>query len=78
MKTAISVPEDVYREADRLADMLGLSRSELYSRAVREYLAKHRHQEVTAKLNQLYSREDSGLEAGLRDAQAVSVGTDDW
>ena len=42
MKTAISVPNDVFESADELADELGVSRSALYSTAMAEYLAKHR------------------------------------
>ena len=41
MKTAISLPDDLFDSADELAQQLGVSRSELYARAVAEYLAKH-------------------------------------
>ncbi|MBX3142142.1 MAG: ribbon-helix-helix protein, CopG family [Trueperaceae bacterium] len=78
MKTAISLPDDVYRDADRLAKSMGLSRSELYATAVREFLARHRHADVTSRLNELYAREQSGLASNLREAQAGSVGADDW
>jgi hypothetical protein len=38
MKTAISIPDDVFEQAERAAKRLGLSRSELFTRAVKEYL----------------------------------------
>jgi hypothetical protein len=41
METAISIPDDVFGEADKLARRLGKSRSELYSDALREYAARH-------------------------------------
>lgn len=41
MKTAISVPNEVYEQAETLASRTGRSRSEIYSTALREYLAKH-------------------------------------
>ena len=41
MKTAISVPNDVYSQAEALAERSGRSRSEIYSTALREYLARH-------------------------------------
>jgi metal-responsive CopG/Arc/MetJ family transcriptional regulator len=78
MKTAISVPDDVFESADELAEELGISRSELYSTAVAEYLAKHRAEDVTAKLNDVYSKHTSGLPPEVRRAQARSIGKSDW
>ncbi len=78
MKTAISIPDEVFEAADELADELGVSRSELYSTAVAEYLAKHRADDVTDRLNEVYAREESGLAPELRRAQAHSIGKSDW
>ena len=78
MKTAISVPDKIFASADELAQELGISRSELYSTAVAEYLAKHRAEDVTARLNEVYGDEPSGLPAELRRAQAKSIGPSDW
>ncbi|MDP2234536.1 MAG: hypothetical protein Q8K89_12930 [Actinomycetota bacterium] len=57
MKTAISIPDDVFTEADRLAAKLNQSRSQLYSRAVREYVARHSVDDVTTALDALYANE---------------------
>lgn len=62
MKTAISIPDDVFAEADELARRLKQSRSQLYSRAVREYVARHSADDVTAALDALYAHEDSALD----------------
>lgn len=51
MKTAISIPDDVFADAERLARELNQSRSQLYSRAVREYVARHSADSVTAALD---------------------------
>jgi metal-responsive CopG/Arc/MetJ family transcriptional regulator len=56
MKTAISVPDDVFEQAERAAKHLKLSRSELYSRALSEYLARHTDNEVTAAINAAISQ----------------------
>ena len=53
MKTAISIPDDVFAEAERLARRLKTSRSELYSRALREYVARHGSERVTEALDKL-------------------------
>jgi metal-responsive CopG/Arc/MetJ family transcriptional regulator len=47
MKTAISIPDDVFAGAERLAKRTKKSRSQLFSDAVREYLARHTAEEVT-------------------------------
>lgn len=78
MKTAISVPDELFREADAYAKRHGASRSKLYSDAVAEYLAKRRRRDITDRLNEIYSREPSGLDPALRRAQAESMGGGDW
>ena len=78
MKTAISLPDELFESADALAERMGVSRSELYATAVAEYLAKHRGEDVTARLNELYSDEPSGVDSKLRSAQARSLGSSEW
>ena len=51
MKTAISVPDHVYREAEHYAKRTGKSRSQLYAEALAEYLARHAPDEVTEAMN---------------------------
>jgi metal-responsive CopG/Arc/MetJ family transcriptional regulator len=51
MKAAVSIPDEVFAEADRLAKQLNTSRSQLYSRALKEFLARHAPDQVTAAMN---------------------------
>jgi predicted transcriptional regulator len=51
MKTAISIPDDLFQAAEILAAELNQSRSQLYSRAVREYVARHSADRITAALD---------------------------
>ena len=53
MKTAVSIPDDVFKGAERLAKRTKKSRSQLYSDAVREYVLRHSPDEVTEALNRL-------------------------
>lgn len=78
MKTAISLPDALFESADALADRLGVSRSELYARAVAEYVAKHEHATLTAKLDQVYADQPSRLEPTLRRAQARALRAAEW
>jgi metal-responsive CopG/Arc/MetJ family transcriptional regulator len=51
MKTAVSIPDDVFEEAQRLARRMKKSRSRLFSEALREYVARHTPDEVTEAMN---------------------------
>jgi metal-responsive CopG/Arc/MetJ family transcriptional regulator len=53
MKTAVSVPDDVYASAERLARREHRSRSEVYSAALREYVARHSPDEITDALDRV-------------------------
>lgn len=52
MKTAVSIPNDVFENAERLARRTRKSRSRLFSDALREYVARRSPEKVTAEMNQ--------------------------
>jgi len=54
MKTAISLPDKLFHEADQFAQRAGVSRSELYATAITEYLARRNEAVVTARLDLVY------------------------
>jgi predicted transcriptional regulator len=78
MKTAISIPDEVFTAADRLAGRLGVSRSHLYATAVAEYVARHRASRVTERLDAVYRAEPSGVEGEVRRAQRRAVRRAPW
>lgn len=78
MKTAISLPDDLYRTGDALARRMGLSRSELYARALAEYIAKHRASQITRRLNAVYAAEDSHLDPAVARAQGKVLARERW
>lgn len=53
MKTAISVPDEVFESAERLARRERRSRSEVYSAALREYVARHSPDEITDAIDRV-------------------------
>ena len=59
MKTAISLPEAVFRDAERLARRLKKSRSQLYQEAVAEYVARHEPEAITEALDRLVESVDT-------------------
>ncbi len=78
MKTAISIPDEVFEAADRAAKKLGVSRSELYTAAVHEYIERHRTEDITAKLNEVYASNDSKLDSNLQKMQLKVLTKEDW
>jgi len=52
MKTAVSIPDDVFEDAEQLARRLKTSRSRLYAQAVAEFVARHDEDRVTSAMNQ--------------------------
>jgi predicted transcriptional regulator len=53
MKTAISIPDDLFADAEELARELKKSRSRLYGDAVREYVARHSAESITESLDRV-------------------------
>lgn len=78
MKIAISVPEAVFEAGEHLARQLGVSRSQLYSDALAQYLSARGAAEVTARLNRIYSTESSVIEPALNRAQLENLGNETW
>ncbi len=78
MKTAISLPDSIFEEAEALALQLGLSRSELYAKALQAYLKKHNHDQILLQLNQVYETEFSELDPVMARMQFMSLPHEDW
>jgi hypothetical protein len=78
MKTAISIPDPVFKSAEVLASRLGLSRSELYARALESYVNFNDPQLVTARLNELYTSEKAEVPSDVMTAQMNLIDDEGW
>ncbi len=78
MKTAISIPDPIFQAAEGLAQRLGVSRSQLYARAVAEYTESHKNQKVTEALNKIYGSESSSLDTEMNAMQSKSILKEEW
>lgn len=78
MKTAISIPDPLFRSAERLAKRLGIPRSQVYARAIERYVAETQERDVTAILNEVYAHETSQLDSTLAELQSVSIARERW
>ena len=73
MKAAVSIPDPVFKAADKLARRMGVSRSRLYSVAIQRFVQDHDEDSITAKLNEVYATESSTLDPVLQSIQSRSV-----
>jgi hypothetical protein len=78
MKTAISIPDDIFHSAEQLARRLGVSRSELYVQALKSYLQAHHEDNVTDTLNTIYGDTPVPLDPVLQSVQTRSLPKNDW
>lgn len=79
MKTAVSIPEELFQSAEGFARRLGMTRSELYAKALRDYLREHRGEGVTELLDQVYGAEEEGeLDSALAQLQGGSLPEEEW
>ena len=55
MKTAISLPDRLYADAEETAKSLGIPRSQLFAKALEEFINLHKKETITERLNEVYS-----------------------
>ena len=78
MKTAISLPDSVFEQAEVLSQQLGMSRSELYTKALQAYLKRYNRDQILLKLNQVYAKESSEIDPVMAKMQLMSLPHEDW
>jgi metal-responsive CopG/Arc/MetJ family transcriptional regulator len=78
MKTAVSLPDELFQRAESAARKLRVSRSRLYALAIGEYLDRRRADRITRRLDEVYAQRSSRLDPALRQAQFKSLGTETW
>ena len=77
MKTAISIPDPIFQSAESFAHQMGISRSELFTKAVAEYLEKRKQQYITDALNKIYAKPEK-IDNTLQTMQIQSLPKEEW
>jgi metal-responsive CopG/Arc/MetJ family transcriptional regulator len=72
MKTAISISDETFHEAELIAKEMGISRSELYGKALQKFLKETREQKLIDELNTFYATEDN-RDSGFEKIQSHSL-----
>ena len=78
MKTAISLPDELFERAERVAKALNVNRSQLYTRALREFLEQHDPEAITAAFDAVYENEATTLDTELLQMQLLSLENEAW
>jgi antitoxin component of RelBE/YafQ-DinJ toxin-antitoxin module len=78
MKTAISIDDEIYQDAEDAAVRMGLSRSRLYTLAIEEYLYNHQINTITERLNQYYKDHKAVLDDDIKQAAYDLFTREDW
>jgi hypothetical protein len=78
MKVAVSIPDDLYAEADRAAEQQGVNRSALYARALRRLLAEEAGDVLTRMIDATCDDRDAEDLAGVARADLIDPGSWEW
>ncbi len=78
MKTAISIPGPLFEEAERLSKRLRIPRSQLYAKALKEYVERQRSKRIREALDEVYSAEPSELDPVIARLQGEALGREEW
>jgi antitoxin MazE6 len=78
MKTAVSIPDNLFRLAESAARRLKVTRSKLYATAISEFLNRRQEGAVTERLNAVYSRRPAKVDGALHSAQLKYLGKNSW
>lgn len=78
MKTAISIPDELFQEADALAARLGKTRSQVYREALTEYLSRRDPHAVTARLDDVVSDIGEAADGWSSSAAAAALERSEW
>lgn len=78
MKTAISLPDDLFAEIERVARRLGKSRSALYRAAISEFLSRHDPDEITESMNRVAEQLDTRPDRFATEAARRALERTEW
>ncbi len=78
MKTAISVPNDVFELSERLAKRLKVSRSQIFAMGVKKLGEEYDEDDITARINKVCEEVDTPIDPFWKKIQSRSLPKDEW
>lgn len=77
MKTAISISDELFSYVERTAKQLGIARSQLFAKAVEEFIENHNLHNVTSRIDSVLADESHSLDPHLELMQATTIRRED-
>jgi len=78
MDMAITLDNNLFKEAEREAEQLDVSISEFCSLAVKEFIKNRKKSEITKQINNIYSKYKAEIDADILQAQYDLLDKEDW
>lgn len=78
MKTALSIPDDIFKEGERLARRLHTSRSQLYARALADFVVQHEDSQITSSMNEVIQKVGPDADEFTRRAASQTLRRVEW
>jgi metal-responsive CopG/Arc/MetJ family transcriptional regulator len=78
MKTAVTIPDNIIKRADKLAKRRKISRSKLFTEAIESYLDEYDEEEITRRINEVCDKVDTSVDPVLLRMAALSLPKDEW
>ncbi len=78
MKTAISLPDPLFESAEAMAAEMGISRSQLYATAIREFVQAQKRNGITESLDRVYEKVDQTPDPFLEALHLATLTRDPW
>jgi metal-responsive CopG/Arc/MetJ family transcriptional regulator len=78
MKVAVSIPDSVFTAAEKVSRRMKVPRSQLYARALQAYVKEHSQEEITERLNAVYGKDSSKLDARAEAASLEILRREKW
>ena len=78
MKTAVSIPDPVFARAEQLAKQSKKSRSQLYSDALKEYVARHAPDDVTEAMDRALAEMENPTDPFVSSATRHVLEQSEW
>jgi metal-responsive CopG/Arc/MetJ family transcriptional regulator len=78
MKTELTIPDEIYIEAERLAEQVNKTRSQLYTEALQEYVARHAPIEITDAVNAVCDEIGERNDPFIQASASYILGNGEW
>jgi metal-responsive CopG/Arc/MetJ family transcriptional regulator len=78
MKTAVTIPDNIIKRADKLAKKRRISRSQLFTEAIESYLDEYEEEEIIRRINEVCEKADTSVDPVLMKMAVLSLPKDEW